>query len=225
MGNTGCAGRLCKQALHFHIHSQADDCFIIINPVVKSYLFRKAGSTCAACDLNYINLSLFMDQITVYRTVIQPYCLNGCLNLLLCLKFQCLSTFEWNGMAYRSRHCTDKALRIIDHAVNQLSVLHHGFCAEKCSFYEFLYQAILLSGSFHGLLIIIQSFLSGIAAENPPASHQVHSLDHHREIQLIQCMNQFFPVMDTDMSGCLHPCFPECFLHLIFIGRSSGCFF
>mgnify|MGYP006867313178 CR=1 FL=1 len=85
---------------------------IIVDAVIQSYCFRKAGGSSSSRDLDHINLSVFFNEITIYGTVIQSHRTNGKLYLAFCL-FSQLSCFSREPNAYRSGHIALKGIYII----------------------------------------------------------------------------------------------------------------
>ena len=200
-----------------HIKSQPCDGFIIVDPVIQSHHFRKAGPPGSSGDLYHIDLSVLFDQITVYRTVIQSHRLYGETDLTFHLRPQAVLFSVGNRVSYR---CGDIALThfcVVRQTIEKPAVIHHGFAPQKPAFDKLFQKAVILPGGRHGFLIIIQHLFHGIAAEDPPASHEVHRFYHQRELELPGRFLKLGRIMDTDMFCTAYSAGHERFFHPEFI--------
>ena len=122
-----------------------------------------------------------------------------------------------NGMTDRRRHIALKSLDIVRQTVKQSAITDHSFTSEHLTLDKFFNQTVVLSCRFHGLIIIEESLLSGVAAKDPSAPHKIYSLEDYRKFQLLKCFFQFFQTVDADMSRALHASCHKSFFHLEFV--------
>ena len=91
-------------------------------------------------------------------------------------------------MTDRSWHIALKSLNIIRQAIQKSTVLYHSLASKHLPLDKFFNQTVIFPGCFHGLIIIEESLLTGIAAKNSSAPHKIYCLKHNRKFQFFQCL-------------------------------------
>ena len=207
---------------HILPQRQPDNGLIIIGPEPAAHHLRKACGPGTAGNLHNIYLSILVNSVTVHRTVVQPQRPDGFFRLLPGLCSQRFLTGKGHRMADGTGRGPLERLGIVGKQKQDFSAIHHSLDAKQRPLDKFLHQAVVFTGSCHGLLIIFQCFLPCIRAENPPAAHKIHCLYDHRKTQLVKGLLQLPAVSDTDPWSGLHPRPGKRLLHQQLVGSPHG---
>ena len=118
--------------------SNSDNHLIIINVIINPHHLGQSCGSRTSGEFYHIDISVFFDKVTIYRTIIQSKGMDRFFCLFPDLRSQRIQFPKRNGMPYRSRCGALERFYIIGKHIDNLTLLDHRLNAENFSLYKLL---------------------------------------------------------------------------------------